>query len=469
LSSLSVVGSKGGTTFTVEDTGGFTTSLLSEGFINALHVHRTTGPLEYATGNGIDTVAIGVPGNGGRGPDVASIRGPVRVRCSPRGNVNVTVDDSGNGQPKEVTITDHEVLGLAPAGIELFAGSNPYLNGLTIKGGRSRTFYSVIETPPMFSVSLHGQGADVVNVYGTHQGLKIEGAEGVTVGIALTGVADIRDEVRIGPNPSSTTVTVDDQSNTQARTVTIDATAIAGLTPKPIRFGTATLRALHVSCGDGDNTVNIDATIPGFSTTLRLGQGRDAVNVRGTSGPLYIAHPRSLLRVVVGSHAPEIEKDLLDTITGEVRIAAAPDTVDLVVSDAKGLLVRRAEMTSTEISHLAPAVIAYGPLHSMAVRLSRVGNDLRVTGTPPGGSTTVSTGGHDTVAVKLSENSPCNLVVEGPTGSQDTLEIVVTDHPEDIRIDPPVDSAPGLVRVKYTSQAVSVISYRNIGRVIPPE
>lgn len=460
VNGLTVLGSGGGTAFTVQSTGPHPTTLLGGGSVNRLDVHATTGPLDYTTGAGVDNVHLGAPASGGA--LLTDVKGTVRLHCSQTGNLNLTMDDSGDSQPREVVITDHAITGLAPAEVDVFAGSDPFLNGVTVMGGRARVFYSIVDTPPMFSVTLHGQGQDVVNVDRTRQGLSIDGAAAVTVGSANLGLGTIQGAVTIGGG-ASTALVVDDSGTAAARTFSMDAAAITGLTASPIRFGGATLHALLVRCGAGGNSIVVAATIAGGGTQVSLGAGPDRINVRATSGFLAInGRARALHQVLVGS-TPEVPKCELTSITGEVRVITHAESVDLVVSDAADKLPRRAEMDAADITGLAPAAIRFAPLHSLGVHLSAAGNTLVVGGTNPGGGVVVHTGGHDTVEVEASERSPCNLQVQGPgQPADDVLRVAFRDAPQQVTDTPPAGSSPGVVHVVFPGGSTSTIEYRNV-------
>jgi hypothetical protein len=249
----------------------------------------------------------------------------------------------------------------------------------------------------------------------------------------------------------------------------MDAAAITGLTSSPIGFGTATLHSLSVRCGGGGNAVVVAATVAGATSSLDLGQGPDHFNVRATSAPLAInGRAGALHQVLVGS-TPDFRKADLASISGEVRVTARSETVDLVVSDAVGKLPQHAEMDAAGITSLAPAAIRFGPLHSLDVHLSRAGNTLGVIGTDPGGPVTVHTGGRDTVEVKTSLRSPCNLLVEGPSPpASDALRVVLGDPAQQLTHTPPAGSTPGAIRVTFPNGSTSVIEYRQIATVHGP-
>ena len=337
LAGLTVMGSKG-STFTVEDTIPAVTALLGGGSINSLQVHGTTGPLDYTTGNGVDYITLGAPSPGGSSK-VALIRGPVTIRCAAQGNVNVTVDDSGETITKNVVLTATGVTGLTTAAIVLEASANPFLNGMLLKSGRGRVFYSVVDTPPMFSVGLQGQGTDVINAAATRQSLRVQGVTVVTLGNSLTGMTLIRADVHRAANPGGTTeLNLDDRGNPLPANVEIDGTSVRGLLPALVDYNAATLRGLSVLCGNCGDQLRISDTPSSCTTFVDLGATTDHVDVLATSGPVVIkAKAGTLHKVIVGSTAPDFQKDDLAGIKGSIKIDGASDTVDLVVSDARGL------------------------------------------------------------------------------------------------------------------------------------
>lgn len=466
LNALTVAGSRGGTTFTVESTGPYPVALLGIGAVNRLDVHATSGLLDYTSGSGVDNVHIGAPASGGA--QVANVTGNVRLHCTQTGNLNVTIDDSGDGQQRDVVITDHSISGLAPAEIDLFPGANPFLNGVTVLGGRARMFYSVVDTPPMFAVTLHGQGQDVVDVYRTRLGLAIDGAAGVTIGGAPLGLGSVLGAVTIGGG-ASTAVVVDDSATGGARSFSMSAGEIDGLTRSPISFTEARLHSLVVRCGSGGNRIVVAATVAGGATELDLGAGPDLVNVQATSGPLAIAGRAGALDELLIGSTSEVLKDDLDGITGEIRIIGRSDAVHLVVSDVAGKQPRRAGMEAGVINGLAPAVIGFAPLAALDVHLSHLANAIEVSGTNPGGPVVVHTGGGDAIEVKTSQHSPCNLLVDGPAVTEDDgLRVILGDPARAVTHTQPVGTTPGEVQVTFPDGSTSTIQYRHMRSVQGP-
>src|SRR5205823_5192938 len=274
---------------------------------------------------------------------------------------------------------------------------------------------------------LHGQGQDVLNVSRTRQRLDIDGATGVTLGSPTLGLVNIAGSVHIGAG-GPTTLTVDDTASTTTRHFGLSRTAIAGLTPQSIDFANASIRSLNMRCGHGSSTVDVLGTPAGATTSLELGSGTDHVNVKGSQDLLAIgAIGGTGHSVVVGSSAPDVTKAELAPILGPLRIDSGGERIDLVVSDGGGHVPRSGELVGNGISELGPASIAFGRLHSLDVRLSPAGNRLLVRGTVAGGATTVHTGGRDTIDVKPTRDAACELLVQGPDQSRDSLQVVAAD------------------------------------------
>ena len=466
LAGLTVLGSAGGTAFTVRNTiPGGTTALFGGGFTNSLQVHATGGPLDYTTGNGIDNVSLGGPLPGGS--RVAFILGSVIIRCLSQSNVNVTVDDSAETAAKDVGITATGITGLTAAAIALVPGTNQFLNSLLIKGGHGRVFYSIVDTPPTFAVSLHGQGSDIVNVYATQLSLAIDGATAVTLGDPLTGLTRLKAGVRVGANPGGTTqLALDDRGNPHPVSVEIDSSAVQGLLAAPLDFSAATLRDLNVLCGNGGNKVRISNTPSSAATLISLGTAPDHVDVLAISGPLVINAPAGALhKVIVGSTAPDVQKDELATIKGTIKIEGAPNIVDLVVSDARGLGRHDAALTGQAITGLAPATLTYEPLHSLDLRLGLSGNVLRVRGIALPGGASVHCGGHDRVGVIVSGTSPSDLLVKGGPVGEDTLEVIVEGGGQ-VQTTPEQHTIPGVVQVTYPNGTSSEVQHQGIRHVL---
>src|SRR5262249_39549514 len=205
-------------------------------------VQATTASLDFTSGSFVDRVQLG---NG----TLAPLQGPIGIRGTPRGNVNVTLDNTADGQPRDVVINAQSVVGFGAAPVTLIAGvGNPALNGLIIRSGRAGTAYSIVDTPALFTLQLTGQGQDVVQAAGTHQRLDVGGARAVTLGAPNAALGRFGGEVHIGSG-ASTALTIDDRASTGTRQGHTDTSQLGGLAPFPIVYSAATLHALSVLFG----------------------------------------------------------------------------------------------------------------------------------------------------------------------------------------------------------------------------
>ncbi len=86
---------------------------------------------------------------------------------------------------------------------------------------------------------------------------------------------------------SSTTLSIDDGSNTADTTYTITGSSVSRTGSAAINYR-GNVRNLIVTGGSGNNTYNVMSTVAVYPTTLNTGRGDDTVNVRGSAGPLFV-------------------------------------------------------------------------------------------------------------------------------------------------------------------------------------
>ena len=137
-----------------------------------------------------------------------------------------------------------------------------------------------------------GKNLNVVNV-----GSKAPAAGGVLNNIkgALTVVGN-----------DSDTMNADATGNTLAKTGTLTATTLTGLSMGPSGITYSGLSKLNIDLGSGGNTFLISNTAVGTTTFLNSGTGADTVNVQATSSPTTVNTGGGLnVNVVnVGSRRP---------------------------------------------------------------------------------------------------------------------------------------------------------------------
>ena len=98
----------------------------------------------------------------------------------------------------------------------------------------------------------------------------------------------------------TTSLTLDDSGDTQARTATLSEGSLAGIAPGSIQWfddqaggaSSGGVTALKVLGGSGANTYTVaDAGAANVATTLSTGKGNDTVNVLGSAAPLRSPTP----------------------------------------------------------------------------------------------------------------------------------------------------------------------------------
>ncbi len=156
LSSLAVYGGTHGNTFTVASTGsGYTTTLNSGTAADTVYVQTTTGPLTVHGQNGADTVMLGNTGTLGASPgNVQGLNGAVSIDNA-SGLTALSVDDSSDGTGRNVTLTNSQISGLAPANVN-YAN----LSSLDIEGGSDADTFNVNSTANTSTTVNAGSGDD---------------------------------------------------------------------------------------------------------------------------------------------------------------------------------------------------------------------------------------------------------------------------------------------------------------------
>ncbi len=303
LSSLTFFGGIGGN-ITVLDTPQnnrlpATTLRLGAG-IDVVNVRRTSGPLTINGNGGLDTVNIG---SGGR---VDQIAGTIDISNPPfGGRTTVNIDGSNEEIGHFVQLDSGSLRGLAPAEIRFVERD---LAALTVSAGPFINVLDVINTPQNglgnLSVTLNtGLGSDTVRVYGISSATTIHGQNGSDIVIVgLEGnMQGITNKLAITNLSSRSTINLENSNDILPRTVTMDVTSsplgtfgrVEGLSLSPglILYKQADLRALNIWGGSGFDTFTVANTATNGVdpiTTIYAGQGRDGIQVLGTTGRLVI-------------------------------------------------------------------------------------------------------------------------------------------------------------------------------------
>jgi hypothetical protein len=192
-------------------------------------------PVVVNFGNGMDQVLISATAG-----DLGTIQGPVTIHLG-SGSDGIVVQDDSKVADTSYAITGSSVARTGSAGI-----SYDHIGLLDL-------------------VVFGGSGNDTFDVLGAHQGTLVSIFAG------------------LGYN----TLNIDDGSNIANTTYTVTGSSVMAPGRGPLNyFGLIT--NLVLTGGSGNNVYNVTSTFGTYPTTLNTGSGADTVNVRSTSGPLFI-------------------------------------------------------------------------------------------------------------------------------------------------------------------------------------
>ena len=201
-----------------------------------------------------DDVTIGNSSTGVQGIDAhVSITGSAP-------STNLTIDDAGDTTSPVYTLTSGRLTGPSPAPIS-WDDSN--IDALTIDGGSGNSTYGIDSTPAATTIDA-GTGNNTIDVSPTDKNLQSLG--GLLTVNAVPGGAN--------------TLNVDDQQYaTKATTYTVTSTAITRSgTNNSIYYSGMQNIVLNGGGGKG-NTIDVQNTAAGTSTTVNAGTGSDTIEV----------------------------------------------------------------------------------------------------------------------------------------------------------------------------------------------
>ena len=260
LSSLVIYGGAHGNTFTVSNTGsGYTTTLNSGTAADTVYVQATTGALNIHGQNGADTVMLGNTGTLGASPgNVQALSGAVTVDNA-SGSTALTVDDSSDATGRNVTLTNSQISGLAPANVN-YAN----LSSLDIEGGSGADTFNVNSTANTSTTVNAGAGADQFFIAGG----SLAGAN------QFNGQAD--DDVFNVNGPLSAPASIDGGGQTTADVLNYDAGGQSVvLTANSITAGAGqTLTFSNIEDVNLTNVTDVTVNGDGSSNTLTLTRTR---------------------------------------------------------------------------------------------------------------------------------------------------------------------------------------------------
>ena len=349
-----------------------------------------TGGVGYTWLQGDANATVNV-GNG----NTRSIAAELIIENSPAFDT-LTVDDSADTTARSISLDTvlftpapgadnfERIQGLAPSPILFEWKDLSNTNPTTIlagSGGNTVLIASLVPDSAPRTLNLFtgtGNDATTVDQVGTAATLDIHGQNGAdSVTVPASAAQSITGTLSVDNTISSTAITIDDSTDSTARTVTLDTFTsagslwekITGLTPGTIEYRGFDVTAPTIKAGPAGNTFNILNTTPFFvgapdkTLTLDTGIGNDVVNVQNTAatGTLLLDGNNGIDAVNIGNAGS------VQGINGAINIQNHPDFTATTIDDSADTTARTVTLDTSiigtdtwqSISGLAPAVISY--------------------------------------------------------------------------------------------------------------
>ena len=448
LKALNISMGSGGNTFTVTNTAAGTTTKLNSGTgSDTVKVTNTSSPLTVNTQTGTDTVNVQAIGdvasiNTGGGNDTVNVSSNAPTNTGTlsgiaalltvdggAGSTTTNVSDKADKTPSTSTLTATS-LGSTAFGT---GGSLSYssLAALNILMGSGGNIFDVTSTAVGTTTSINsGTGSDTIDVQATGGPTTVNTGGGTNLNVVNVGskapatggvLNNIQGALTVVGNKFDT-MNADATGNTLAKTGTLTATTLTGLSMGPSGITYSGLKNLNINLGSGGNTFLISSTAVGTTTFLNSGTGADTVNVQATSSPTTVdTGGGSNVNVVnVGSKAPATG-GVLNNIQGALTVVG--NKSDTMNADATGnTLAKTGTLTATTLTGLSMGLsgITYSGLANLNINLGSGGNTFLITNTAVGTTTFLNSGtGADTVNVQAT-SSPTTV----DTGGGSNLNVV---------------------------------------------
>ena len=307
-------------------------------------------------GSGIDVVELGsnaatTPRGVDTGGNVNAIAGAVTVTGG-TGNDSLYLDETGDSSStgNDGTLTNASITGLGLGGGITYTAQEL----VSIALGSGGTEFAVQSTSTQTTLSTGG-GNDTVDV--SSDAAANLGTLGGLLG-ALT----------IDGQGGTDTLNISDFGDAVAGSGRLTSTGFTGFGTAGI--GYAGIEALNIQLGQGGDTLNVVSTYLLAVTTIRAGPGSDTINV--------------------SSDAPT-NSGTLSGIAGHLIVDGQTGTGDtLNVSDAGDIFGQTGNLTSTDLTGLGTAGIAYSNLEQLHITLGSGSDTFTIQSTLP--ATTLNTG-----------------------------------------------------------------------------
>ena len=257
---------------------------------DTFYIQSSDDPITITPTNnagGTDSVFLGVAGSG-----VQQIKNTVTINNS-RGTTSVQADDSTNtSTATNVTVSSSLISGLLAAGT-INIGSGALSNGgLTILGGTQTNTFTFTGTPsPSVTLNTGSNAADQTTVkqLSSNAILGITAFGPVTIG-STSNTSNVLGTVNITGDPTSTSVSIDDSLDSTSRTFHVSTATNAGVTTGTTTGISATgkvtyksINSYSLSSSTGNDTFNIDNTMPDIVNTFNTLSNTKVVNLLATA------------------------------------------------------------------------------------------------------------------------------------------------------------------------------------------
>jgi hypothetical protein len=331
---------------------------------------------------------------------------------------------AASGSANDVTYrfdsaTNNDVL--SDSGDTIVLTANAIAAGITVDAGHHT---ATIPDGPVGSIIMNtGNGDDTFHILSMIEPLSIGptnnsgGTQTVYLGNATHGTQDISNNVFISNSLGTTTLNVDDSTNTvSARNVTISGTAISGmLSAGSINVTSGAVSNLGFHGGTASNGFTFTGTLAP-STTLNPGSGSTTTTVKQLSASTTLSITASIDAITIGNSGSTAG------VTGRVDVTNT-GTSTLTIDDSADSSARAVSMDSTATTGFNDTEnYTYNALSSLTVKGGSGGNTITVFGTVPGVSNVLNPGTAANTIYVVGTNANSSLAINRGPGA-DTIVI----------------------------------------------
>jgi acrosin len=428
LAGLAVSLGSGGNNVQVASTATNASTTLNSGSGNdTVSVLADAGTTTINTGGGTNTVNVGstsLPSG-----ILTGIAATLTVNGnSTGGNDSINLVDASDANPRIVTLNQASLTGASPATINfnnfgltsLYTGTannqitvtNTHAGITVIAAGTSSNTIALQQISGPTTLQAGNSTIALQNAAAATT-LSATAPNQITIGNPVTGgrtLAGINAAVQL-TGVSGSSALVDDSADTIARTASINAGGITGLSIGAI--GYSGLAQLGVLLGSGGNTVTISNTTSNTPTTITGGAGNDVLNVQADSAPLTVAPAAGANTVNLGNSG------LLAGLVSPVTVTSTGNDTLNVIDGADTTARTTASLDSNSITGLGAASIGYSGVKNLNLSLGNAADTLNITGTASGTQSAVHTGAAGTAVNIRATTGPLSI----QSGAADTVNI----------------------------------------------